>query len=217
MALWKQAIKPEELLEKEAYFGIFEQNFRRLDSEFFLYFKGHLNNFIKAYGQERIDYQLANCYMSAIYRANHNEDQPTAEKLRKEYAAIGGTFAAKQLTQLDYRAALEQKDQKRVITIGTTIAEQHSWDDWNTLNMVAWDFYENIDDKKALKSAIQWAQRSIELNRSYFNVDTYGMLLAKLGKKEDAIAQLEAAIELAKKSNDDYAATEAELASLKGK
>jgi thiol-disulfide isomerase/thioredoxin len=78
------------------------------------------------------------------------------------------------------------------------------------LNSLAWDFYEHVDDKAALLKAEAWAKQSVELEASYPNLDTYAALLYKNGKKEEALATANKAIEYAKKENyaaEDYQPT----------
>jgi hypothetical protein len=66
-----------------------------------------------------------------------------------------------------------------------------------------------------LKKALGWAMRSVSLFESYYNTDTVAHLQAKLGQKKKAIESAKRAIELAKKSGDDYSQTQALLDELK--
>ncbi len=88
------------------------------------------------------------------------------------------------------------------------IADKYASDDWQMLNGFAWTFYENISDKSMLKKAAKWAKKSISLDKNYYNTDTYASLLYKLGKYDDALKYAKEAVELAKKSNQDYSGTE---------
>lgn len=85
------------------------------------------------------------------------------------------------------------------------------------LNQYAWTFYEQneISDKEVLKNAISWIKKSIELESSYYNYDTYASLLYKTGNKNEAIVAAEKAIELAKKDGADFAATQELLEKIK--
>jgi predicted RNA polymerase sigma factor len=59
-----------------------------------------------------------------------------------------------------------------------------------------------------LAKAEEWAKHSVELHPGYFNCDTYAAVLYKLGKKAEAQAAAEKAIELAKKEGADYGSTQ---------
>jgi Tfp pilus assembly protein PilF len=62
---------------------------------------------------------------------------------------------------------------------------------------------------------LKWAKQSVEISEQYANVDTLAVLYGELGDKKEAKKQAEHAIELAKKSGDDYTSTQAFLDSLK--
>ena len=71
------------------------------------------------------------------------------------------------------------------------------------LNGIAWDFFEKVNDKTALKNALRWSERSLEIspNDHYF-LDTYANLLYKLGKKNKAIAIQKKVNKLLKEKTD---------------
>ncbi|MBL4654590.1 MAG: hypothetical protein JKY33_02040 [Bacteroidia bacterium] len=74
--------------------------------------------------------------------------------------------------------------------------------------MIAWNFYENIDDKGMLAKAEGWVKKSIEIEKSYANVDTYAAVLYKLGKKEEALKAVDEALSLAKEEEIDAKETQ---------
>ena len=57
-----------------------------------------------------------------------------------------------------------------------------------TLNHVAWHYYEHVADKEKLKQALTWSQSSLVLDpeNPYF-LDTYAHLLYKTGKTKEAV------------------------------
>ena len=71
--------------------------------------------------------------------------------------------------------------------------------DWQLLNEVAWTFYEKVDCKKSCTQASQWAKRSIDLDKNYYNTDTYAALLYKTGNYNEATDAAVEAIALADK------------------
>jgi len=81
------------------------------------------------------------------------------------------------------------------------------WDNYSLLNSLAWNVYENENDKKKLTKAIKWVKRSIELDKNYYNTDTHAALLYKMGKYKEALVIAEEAIKIAKKEGDDFSAT----------
>ncbi|WP_165372130.1 thioredoxin family protein [Emticicia agri] len=67
------------------------------------------------------------------------------------------------------------------------------------LNEYAWGYFQLIENKEELETALKWSERSIELFKSPVNLDTYANLLSKLGRRKEAIRTEKAAIKLAKK------------------
>jgi len=73
-----------------------------------------------------------------------------------------------------------------------------------SLNNVAWKFFETTSDKKALNDALSWSKRSLEIYpENPMWMDTYANLLYKLGKNEEAVALEEEALELVGKGSKE--------------
>lgn len=85
-----------------------------------------------------------------------------------------------------------------------------------SLNEVAWTHFEKVSDADALKNAVNWSKRTVELQpENYSYMDTYANLLFKTGKKNKAIEQQTLAISLAKKSGEDTKDLEETLQKMK--
>ncbi|GAB3518754.1 thioredoxin family protein [Emticicia fontis] len=67
------------------------------------------------------------------------------------------------------------------------------------LNEYAWGYFQLIENKEELETALKWSERSIELFESPVNLHTCANLLSKLCRKKEAIKTEKAAIKLAKK------------------
>jgi TPR repeat protein len=94
---------------------------------------------------------------------------------------------------------------------------QRIWDHANQLNELAWEYYQEKEDKDDLKEAISWVKRSIELENSYAANDTYAALLFKSGKLKKGHKQANKAIAVAIENNEDYAETTALILKFTGK
>lgn len=66
----------------------------------------------------------------------------------------------------------------------------------NSLNTAAWNFYKLTDKRENLETAIHWIQRAIAYREDPAYIDTYAHLLYKLGRKNDAIAAQEKAVNI---------------------
>jgi len=58
--------------------------------------------------------------------------------------------------------------------------------DAELLNEYAWDRFENETDPALLKEAIVWAEKSVKLDKQYYNTDTLGQLYQKVGNMKKA-------------------------------
>lgn len=81
--------------------------------------------------------------------------------------------------------------------------QQYAWNDYDRLNSIAWNIYENMKDKKALQDALKWALRSVELKNEADNNDTAGRLYYTVGNKAKAKTHMQTAISLAKTAGED--------------
>ncbi len=98
-------------------------------------------------------------------------------------------------------------ESKLISTIEYIYGEKLDWNDSNQLNNSAWNVYENETDSETLQNAIKWIKRSIELDKNYYNTDTYAALLYKTGQYKQALTYAEQAIKIAKKEDSNYDST----------
>ena len=77
-----------------------------------------------------------------------------------------------------------------------------------SLNAHAWRIYELSDDKLLLAQAESWINKSIDLEKNSFNLDTKASIQYKLGKKMEATKAAEESIKLAGEEGSDPAATQ---------
>ena len=85
--------------------------------------------------------------------------------------------------------------------------EQYGLNTSNDLNTCAWTIYEGTTDPYCLQKALGWADRSIALDRNYFNLDTRAMILYALGYRDDAIRTAHEAIHYARLTGVDCSST----------
>ncbi len=81
------------------------------------------------------------------------------------------------------------------------------WDSSSKLNSLAWNAYKNHNDIKVLLKAIKAVERSIELEKNYYNVDTHAALLYKTGNYSKALKRAKEAIDIAKEEDLSYKST----------
>lgn len=177
----------------------------------FRYMVEHQEIFDQKFGKENVDARIQGVFDQ--YLALHPEiGLPEIEALIR--AAFPG--------QADLKASLfkmnwyrNRDDVKGFLEAAAVHYEKFPSEDPDELNEIAWIFFKNSEDKKQLKLALKWAEKSVKLRESYYNTDTAAALYAKLGDKKKAIASAERAIVLAEQNGDDASQTKALLESLK--
>lgn len=77
---------------------------------------------------------------------------------------------------------------------------------WDRLNGAAWQVVE-LQDKQQYKNALAWINRSVSMNKNYYNMDTKAWLLHLMGNNKAAMLAAKEAVALAKAAGEDPAAT----------
>jgi len=166
----------------------------------FIVSKKHL--FFKQYGESSINAQLQNF----LYRHFLSQvDKLDLGQVKKEFKQ---TFTASKadpffdLFEVNYYDAIG--DREAYVSTARAYVKKYPLLSWNTLNEIAWNFYERIEDPKALKWASKCAKKSISRESNFYNNDTLSALYYKLGKKKPALKYAHRAIELAKKAGAPF-------------
>lgn len=210
LADWQNAVKPKDLTN-EFHWSVFEELFSDSKNEYFKYVVQNYDVFATALGEETVNQKILNTYRQDLLVAisNDNEDEVKQVKNTIQKSSIDG--AEKMVLTTEMALAGRAKDWDQYKSLAQTVAKKHADDDWELLNSIAWTYYEQFDDRADLKKAVNWAEKSVEIEAHYYNLDTYGMLLAKLGESQDAKIQLASAIEKANEEGLDASATEKAL------
>jgi len=81
------------------------------------------------------------------------------------------------------------------------------WNSSSKLNSMAWNAYKTKNDISTLLKAIKIVERSTELEKNYYNVDTHAALLYKTGRYTEALKRAKEAIDIAKNEGLAYSTT----------
>lgn len=185
-------------------------------SKGFGYFHENLSSFEKEFGKDECRTKISRGASTMIRRAIAAKDETMITEDLAEYCksmmperkdmmvSYGQLYYHKKHSAGD--AAVWQSHRKDYCDELTKLADSDM--DANILNSMAWAVYEDSDDKKTLKSALEWVQKSIDLDKGYANMDTKAALMFKLGRTSDGVQWAKRAIELAKKEEVDYSGTE---------
>ena len=139
----------------------------------------------------------------------YNEDKTSYDKHKGQIASMDGDFTEEVILYGDLRYAWAEGDYDEFVSMTDKYAKDYAWDNWNTLNTIAWDIYEDsYAGKEYLDLGLKLAKQSVKLDENYFNSDTYAALLYKSGKYKKALEWADTAIDHAVREGMDAGDTE---------
>lgn len=184
------------------------------DSPMFDFLIENKADFERMFGPGVVGQKMQELILQEAFSEDNDEQTALSEvdRLFKEiYPESAAELSAGfRMNYYQYLGETEKFAQAAVIYL-----DEYPSDDFNELNNIAWAFYEQVEDKKLLKKAVKWAEKSVELDNQYFNNDTVAALYFKLRKKGKGIKAAEKAIGIAKANGEDYSSTQEILEMLK--
>lgn len=176
----------------------------KADGEYYEYFVANRPEFIDQFGKET--------YKSTVLRAVNNKlgaedamDPEYAGRLFNEAYPEEAEVLSAQFKMMYYQR-LQQYDAyaRAAIELNSISPIKNPYQ----LNSIAWTFYEHVNDKALLKEGLKMAEKSVSIVKEYANMDTLAALYFKLGQKKPGKKTAKEAIEIAKKTGEDYSGTE---------
>lgn len=182
------------------------------ESPMFDYLVKNRKSFETIFGEREVSGRVEELIYGSIYSLGEMPDLQKVDAIfQKAYPEKAEMLSAR----YRIRHYLEQEDVDGFAKATAHYLKKFPSKDPQELNELAWTFYEIVEDKKMLKKAVKWANKSVKLENAYYNNDTVAALYYKLGKKSKGIKAAEKAIALAKVNNEDSEATQELLNNLK--
>jgi thioredoxin-related protein len=174
------------------------------DSDFFDFILDNRTAFDELYGKELVAGKIQEMIINSIA---DSEDDGVLKKVESLYQKAYPDNAPLLIAnfKMNYFGMIGDKDEFAQAAID--YMDDYGSEDYDELNNVAWAFYETVDNKDHLKKAIEWAEKSTQLNDLYYNNDTLAALHYKVGNKKKAKKVAKKAIKIAKANGEDYSLT----------
>ncbi|PWN72362.1 thiol:disulfide interchange protein [Chryseobacterium phosphatilyticum] len=172
---------------------------------------------IKLIPEDKYEKINKNIKLNTVSKKAYNPDTKTWNDsyfMSETQKFLSKEEAEKILKRMKANRALKNKDIPAYEKLILELYQDTSAASSEELNSLAWNFFENIDNKASLAKAITWAQESVKKDQNYANTDTLANLYNKIGDKKNAKTWAEKSIELAKSTGQDSADTEKLLKSL---
>jgi len=183
-----------------------------LDSKMAQHVVEHKKAYEQLLGERAVISKINELVQGQVAKAESEADLQSIEVLyRKMYPEKGEEMAGR--LKMGYYA--QREDWNGFAKSADAFYKKYPAQSWDELNEIAWIFYEEVQSKKALKSAVKWSKKSIEMESNYFNNDTLAALYYRLGKKGKALKTAKKAVALAEATGEDHSSTDALLEELK--
>ncbi|SHK76089.1 thioredoxin family protein [Chryseobacterium polytrichastri] len=187
------------------------------ESPLYKIFQDKKADILKVLPEDKYQMFDKNIKLTTIVKKSYNADSKTwndAYFLTETQSFLSKEEAEKILKRAKSNRALKNKDIPTYEKLSLELYKDYSAANSDELNAIAWNFFENVNNKASLEKAVAWAQESVKKKQSYANTDTLANLYNKIGDKKNAKIWAEKAIELAKGAGEDFSETEKLLKTL---
>ncbi len=180
----------------------------KIESQSFAILMDNKEAFIDQFGAEKVNRKIQRCALKSVGAAAVSNDDNKMSDIKKILKKNGGDNSKAMINQAYMAYHKLRQEWNDYSKYAIKFVDSSKEPGASTLNNIAWDFYEHVDDKKALMQATDWAKRSVDIDCQYYNCDTYAALLYKTAQYEKAKDAAEKAIQQAMKSGDSYGETQ---------
>jgi thiol-disulfide isomerase/thioredoxin len=165
--------------------------------------------FIAIAGEEPVYGLLEGILTSDLYNSVAGDDPEAFHRVQSKVQSLDVPFKDKLASMGNMIYSESQSDMKGYLRHTSEYSKKYHWNDWNTLNNLAWEMYLNeaLQSPKEMKLARKLGKRAVKLESNYYTTDTYAATLFKSGKYSQALEWANTAVDLAKKAAEDYSVT----------
>ncbi|MEM6845714.1 MAG: thioredoxin domain-containing protein [Bacteroidota bacterium] len=192
-----EEIKADESLLREENWNVLTQIIPDVEHPSFQYVLNHQTIFEEQFGQKEVDALIKNAYYEKVQRVIRDEhtDFDTYTRYRNLYSALFGNEEALRNFELNLSYYIAKEDAEGLLN---TLMENtyHLVDNPEELDGYAWFVYENFEDTEYLLEAKSWIEKSISIEKSFSNLETYAAILTELGQNQEARRTAEEAIDI---------------------
>lgn len=202
----------EDALFSKPNWQIILNHVNDMNDKTFKFVVEHKDKYVELYTKEdvdpKIDYVLKSALMGMIRSKTFNEKE--YEQLKLKIKTFNSPNTERIFFESDLALYERQAKWDNYADLAIKHTDSYYLNNPEALNSVAWNFYENITDTKALEKAEQWIKKACETTHLYAFLDTYAAVMYKLKKKDLTLAKANEAIKKAqddKYSAEDYKGT----------
>ena len=183
------------------------------ESSWFDYMVDHREDFDLLFGRETVASKLQSLFLKKPL----GKTEDALKEVDRFYAKVYPDLAPKLSAHFKMNYFRTVGDMNSFAKAADQYLSTYGSSDANELNNIAWNFFEYVEDRALLEKAVKWAEKSVDLETGYHNLDTLAHLFYKLKKKAKAKKAAKQAIALASAEGVSLTTTEMLLNQLNGR
>ncbi len=173
-----------------------------------IYLVEHADEAMKAGGASKFVMTMQRSLITKYMQEAGARALPPAEKMEATYIKWAAPIKDRLMAHYGMLHAEQSRNMDAYVPAALAYFKAFPSEDANELNSAAWNIFENSEDADALKVALTWAMKSVELDEGYANLDTLAWLYNKNGNRAKAVETAKKAITIAKEMGVPYEDTE---------
>ncbi len=206
------AQQKEENLTSKGNWDMILHHVKKMDSKEFNYLVSNKKKYTDLYSEKTVNNKIDEVAQSTLFSIIRTKpfDEKKYNDTKSKIESFNTPNTKLVFFEADMRLAEKTQDWNTYAKLAVANVDTYYLKDAGTLNSIAWNFYEKVEDKEAMLKAEGWAKAATDIESSYAYLDTYAAVLYKVGKKDLALQTATKAVETAKKekySADDYKGT----------
>ncbi len=175
------------------------------DTKLFDYLIKNKTKFFERFGKEQVESKISDL----IYLESNLEMKPEElSKLDALFKKANPKTAKKESANFRMAYFRQKGDRLNFAKSAKTYMKFNKGAKAPELNDLAWTFYQVVEDKKLLKSAIKWAKKSVALAPKGYAYETLASLYNKSGDQTKAIQSINTGIAQSQALNEDTTSLE---------
>ena len=172
------------------------------------YLLTHADEAIAAVGSHRFMETLQRTLLTYYINQSQLRTLPPTTEIAPFYTEYAAPLKDRLVAHYTMFQADQMRDTPTYLSAAKRYLAAYPSDDHVELNMAAWNFYERAESEEDLRLALSWAQKAVDMEATYPNLDTLAWLYDKLGMGRKAKQAARRAIEVAKATEQDFSETQ---------
>lgn len=192
---------------------IIAENVASPSSKYFDFMVENKAAFEAEFGVDEVKGHLSNMIGEAYYREELTDFSEVEQAYRKAMGDDEEAIArVAEFKMIYYSFRIEDEDfHADFMKAADHYFEKYGADEGEIMNRAAWAVYQMTEDKNHLKTAINWALKSVAIDSNYNNNDTVAALYYEIGDVKNAKKYAKIAVQMASDAGEKADASQAIL------